>query len=122
MRSTVLAVGARAAGTSADPGLMVRSLAEIFRERETAQRASGGGEEFTVTCSYLEVYNEARVAHTLECGGSCLWAGSVAAPTSQAGLCRPAAAACSPGSYYGVPPTGWHDVLSRTHAHAPRRR
>lgn len=43
-------------GTPADPGLMVLSLSQIFRERATyAQTAD---EEFTVTASYLEVYNE----------------------------------------------------------------
>lgn len=35
---------------------MVRSLADIFREREALGPASG--EDFAVVCSYLEVYNE----------------------------------------------------------------
>ena len=45
-------------GTPADPGLMVRSLADIFREREALGRGRGG-EDLAVACSYLEVYNEA---------------------------------------------------------------
>lgn len=47
----------RCSGTPNDPGLMVLSLSHIFREK-AAQADSG--EEFTVTCSYLEVYNEVR--------------------------------------------------------------
>eukprot|EP00878_Enallax_costatus_P027718 GHUV01029866.1.p1 GENE.GHUV01029866.1~~GHUV01029866.1.p1 ORF type:complete len:494 (+),score=180.85 GHUV01029866.1:603-2084(+) len=42
-------------GTPADPGLMVLSLSQIFREKAAH---ADSGEEFTVTCSYLEVYNE----------------------------------------------------------------
>lgn len=45
------------AGTPADPGLMVLSLSQIFQEKAAQADA---GEEFTVTCSYLEVYNEVR--------------------------------------------------------------
>jgi hypothetical protein len=43
-------------GTPADPGLMVLSLSQIFRERATYAQTED--EEFTVTASYLEVYNE----------------------------------------------------------------
>eukprot|EP00775_Hariotina_reticulata_P010422 gene10422-10580_t len=43
-------------GTPADPGLMVLSLSQIFREK--AAYAQTEDEEFTVTMSYLEVYNE----------------------------------------------------------------
>jgi hypothetical protein len=35
---------------------MVQSLAQIFRDREAL--AGHEAEDFTVTCSYLEVYNE----------------------------------------------------------------
>ncbi|KAF8073085.1 KIN8B [Scenedesmus sp. PABB004] len=42
-------------GTPSDPGLMVLSLSQIFAEREAH---AGSGEEFSVACSYLEVYNE----------------------------------------------------------------
>jgi hypothetical protein len=37
---------------------MVLSLGQIFREKASNVDA---GEEFTVTCSYLEVYNEVRM-------------------------------------------------------------
>ena len=56
------------AGTPADPGLMVLCLAQIFREREA--RAGAGVEDCSVTCSYLEVYNEVRqrlLIHILGC-------------------------------------------------------
>ena len=36
---------------------MVLCLEKIFTDRDTLHR----GEEFSVTCSYLEVYNEVRV-------------------------------------------------------------
>jgi hypothetical protein len=53
-----LSAAVAAAGTPADPGLMVLSLGQIFREKASNVDA---GEEFTVTCSYLEVYNEVRM-------------------------------------------------------------
>lgn len=43
-------------GNSADPGLMVLSLEQLFTEKETRDKS----EQVTVTCSYLEVYNEVR--------------------------------------------------------------
>jgi hypothetical protein len=41
---------------------MVLSLQRIFQERESTR---AGEEEFEVSCSYLEVYNEV--------GGGCAW-------------------------------------------------
>eukprot|EP00878_Enallax_costatus_P036858 GHUV01041431.1.p1 GENE.GHUV01041431.1~~GHUV01041431.1.p1 ORF type:complete len:631 (+),score=211.73 GHUV01041431.1:428-2320(+) len=62
LNGTVFAYGATGSGkthtmvgTPADPGLMVLSLSQIFREKAAH---ADSGEEFTVTCSYLEVYNE----------------------------------------------------------------
>lgn len=43
-------------GNPADPGLMVLSLEQLFTEKETRDKS----EQVTVTCSYLEVYNEVR--------------------------------------------------------------
>ena len=49
--------GAMFAGNPGDPGLMVRSLAQIFQEQEGMDV---GLEEASVTCSYCEVYNEVK--------------------------------------------------------------
>jgi hypothetical protein len=46
-------------GTPSDPGLMVRSLADVFAAR-AALGPGAASEDFTVVCSYLEVYNEVR--------------------------------------------------------------
>jgi hypothetical protein len=39
---------------------MVRSLADIFAERAALATGAGAGEDVSVACSYLEVYNEVR--------------------------------------------------------------
>ncbi|KIY99366.1 hypothetical protein MNEG_8594 [Monoraphidium neglectum] len=64
LNGTVFAYGATGSGkthtmvgTPSDPGLMVRSLAEIFQQRE-ALAPGRSAEDFSVVCSYLEVYNE----------------------------------------------------------------
>ncbi len=49
-------------GSPNDPGLMVLCLEKIFADRDTVHR----GEDLTVTCSYLEVYNEVGVQ-------GCVW-------------------------------------------------
>eukprot|EP00210_Caulerpa_lentillifera_P004659 g4444.t1 len=61
LNGTVFAYGATGSGkthtmvgTSADPGLMVLSLQQLFAQKETRDKS----EQVTVTCSYLEVYNE----------------------------------------------------------------
>ncbi|GIL46590.1 hypothetical protein Vafri_3551 [Volvox africanus] len=61
INTTVFAYGATGSGktytmvgTPQDPGLMVLCLEKIFADRDTSHR----DEEFCVTCSYLEVYNE----------------------------------------------------------------
>mmetsp|Transcript_9505 Transcript_9505/g.27171 ORF Transcript_9505/g.27171 Transcript_9505/m.27171 type:complete len:980 (+) Transcript_9505:572-3511(+) len=58
---TVFAYGATGSGktytmvgTKSDPGLMVLSLQRIFRDRQDLY----ADEDFEVTCSYIEVYNE----------------------------------------------------------------
>mmetsp|Transcript_11268 Transcript_11268/g.28907 ORF Transcript_11268/g.28907 Transcript_11268/m.28907 type:complete len:941 (+) Transcript_11268:278-3100(+) len=58
---TVFAYGATGSGKTytmvgspADPGLMVLSLERIFRDRQDLY----ADEDFEVTCSYIEVYNE----------------------------------------------------------------
>jgi kinesin family protein 18/19 len=58
---TVFAYGATGSGKTytmvgspKDPGLMVLSLERIFRDRQDLY----GDEDFDVTCSYIEVYNE----------------------------------------------------------------
>lgn len=58
---TVFAYGATGSGKTytmvgkpEDPGLMVLSLERIFRDRQDLY----GDEDFDVTCSYIEVYNE----------------------------------------------------------------
>lgn len=48
-------------GTRDDPGLMVLSLHTIF----DLIKSNKSSDEFEVTCSYLEVYNEVRVAFWL---------------------------------------------------------
>ena len=64
INATVFAYGATGSGktytmvgVAADPGLMVRSMEELFLESEKFQAE----EEVTVSASYLEVYNEVRV-------------------------------------------------------------
>ncbi|GBF91733.1 kinesin [Raphidocelis subcapitata] len=61
LNGTVFAYGATGSGktftmvgTPGDPGLMVRSLSDVFAAR-AALGPDGGGEDFGVTCSYLEV-------------------------------------------------------------------
>ncbi|GFR44052.1 hypothetical protein Agub_g5212, partial [Astrephomene gubernaculifera] len=61
INTTVFAYGATGSGkthtmvgTQQDPGLMVLCLEKIFADRDAAHR----DEDFSVTCSYLEVYNE----------------------------------------------------------------
>lgn len=44
-------------GTRSDPGLMVLSLNTIF----DMIKSDSSSDEFEVTCSYLEVYNEVRL-------------------------------------------------------------
>lgn len=62
LNATVFAYGATGSGktytmvgTQRDPGLMVRSLEAVFAH---ITRESNGSEDFEVSCSYLEVYNE----------------------------------------------------------------
>lgn len=45
-------------GTRSDPGLMVLSLNTIF----DMIKSDKSSDEFEVTCSYLEVYNEVRLS------------------------------------------------------------
>ncbi|KAG2429201.1 hypothetical protein HYH02_014133 [Chlamydomonas schloesseri] len=61
MNTTVFAYGATGSGKTYtmvgsphDPGLMVLCLDQIFADRDAHHR----DEDFSVTCSYLEVYNE----------------------------------------------------------------
>ncbi|KXZ53067.1 hypothetical protein GPECTOR_8g60 [Gonium pectorale] len=61
INTTVFAYGATGSGktysmvgTQQDPGLMILCLEKIFADRDAAHR----DEDFSVTCSYLEVYNE----------------------------------------------------------------
>ncbi|KAG2427248.1 hypothetical protein HXX76_012444 [Chlamydomonas incerta] len=61
LNTTVFAYGATGSGKTytmvgspQDPGLMVLCLEKIFVDRDTLHR----DEDFSVTCSYLEVYNE----------------------------------------------------------------
>ena len=71
INATVFAYGATGSGktytmvgVAADPGLMVRSMEELFLESEKFQAE----EEVTVSASYLEVYNEVRALGGAEAG------------------------------------------------------
>ena len=75
---TVFAYGATGSGktytmvgTPNDPGLMVLSLQRIFRDRQDLY----ADEDFDVTCSYIEVYNEVRLLPPIGnyyCSNDCL--------------------------------------------------
>jgi hypothetical protein len=70
---TVFAYGATGSGKTftmvgerSDPGLMVRSIEDLFAERERFKR----NEDVILSASYLEVYNEASICYKVALGSS----------------------------------------------------